>query len=363
MNAMFSGASFYNQLLCWDTSAATTSEMFLDAGGAYISSSIPTCTEGQSPLPVDNDCICTACQSGRYSATSDRAACKSCPRGYIYSVLASGLTECTACGAGHYAGITGSRACIGCEVGRYTDAIGSDDSLDCIACPVGYIQTRVGGTNCSQCALGQYEGSGSCFDCAPGRHADESGLSECKACPSGMYTPSTKALNCSGIPCAKGKYGTPGSTMMAGAVCIDCVAGTYADITATASADGCIACPAGQSVGVGGSDDALDCARCQPGKYAAEGGASICDICPDRQYVVQAGAKACLNCSRLNCTIGEYNICGAPTDHASEGGICIPCLPGKFLDNTARLGQWSTCKNCAPGKFSPAASTKCTDCP
>jgi surface protein len=162
-----------------------------------------------------------------------------------------------------------------------------------------------GTTGCVMCAVGQYGGSSAsiensltCLDCNPGQYAESKGLTDCKKCPGGKFS------------------------------------------SASASAG---------------------CTQCLPGKFAPAS-ASTCSTCPERQYAKQAESSACGDCQALECASGEYNICGAPTAHASEGGICLPCLPGMFLNDGDGLGQWSTCMGCAPGQYSAAASTQCLAC-
>jgi surface protein len=224
----------------------------------------------------------------------------------------------------------------------------------------------------------------------------------------GMFGGSVGTAGC--VICAVGQSGGSAASIEDSLTCLDCVPGQYAESKGLTN---CKGCPAGKFSSASAS---TGCTQCLPGKYAASASAT-CSTCPDRQYAKQAESAACDDCQALECALGEYNICGAPTAHASDGGLCLPCLPGRFLDDGAPtaacqddnsgvawlsdyscttlalygfcdeandyslqtnnrcpaacdsctdaatgLGQWSTCRACVPGQYSLASSTQCFMC-
>jgi len=195
------------------------------------------------------------------------------------------------------------------------------------------------------CPAGYYCYDGLKIPCPLGHYSGVEGQSTafvgdtplCKKCDAGMSTNGLDGQRrC--VYCKKGTYVSDDSRY-----CVDCPLNTYQDEeTLSENGDGvCKACPSG-TVSPPGTASASDCNNCDAGQGVVPGG--TCEVCP----------------------IGTR----------SQDGICLPCSPGTYQDETGKQtckacakgtsqsaeGQ-STCVECAAGKVSAQTGLEtCTDC-
>jgi hypothetical protein len=92
------------------------------------------------------------------------------------------------------------------------------------------------------------------------------------------------------------------------------------------------------------------CTICLPGKFTEGSTRSICADCTPGRFSLPSGSPV-LPCTY--CPTGKYG----QTAGLAE---CVACAAGSFSDT---VGATDVCDVCAPGKFSPAEATSCTDCP
>ncbi len=199
-------------------------------------------------------------------------------------------------------------------------------------------------------------GSALCIDCIAGKYVDVSGSDEvvdCIDCIAGTYVDvagSDEASDC--IDCPVGKY-----IDLAGSNdpldCIDCRAGTYIDVTGGNQASDCIDCVLGKYVDVVGSDELSDCIDCIAGKYIDVTGsneASDCINCIAGRYIDVSGSDAASDC--IDCVIGKYiDVTGS--DQLSD---CISCVSGTYIDVTGS-DHPSDCIACISGHYTHELNT------
>jgi hypothetical protein len=300
---------------------------------------------------------CSRCAAGSYSgAVGSTTPCGLlCPvgtHGNSNGYALSGIVEdasCSPCGEGTYIGQTGQASCKSCPAGTYTVGRGSTAATDCLTCPLGTSITSNGGTF-------------GCAKCAPGTHANVTGLSGlCPYCPDGTVS-QEGAINCT--PCTPGTY-SPGpeytytrcnlcrpgtfTDTIGAAYCQECPSGQIANSNRT----GCIFCPPGQ---IPGSSDGASydyCRVCFEGEYA-QPGFSQCLPCRAGQYST-SGSSTCLDCQPGTAGYVHYE-----GQLSGQHGICQTCLQGQYAPNP---GMYE-CLICPLGKLSlNLGSTSCTQCP
>ena len=91
---------------------------------------------------------------------------------------------------------------------------------------------------------------GDCLDCTPGMYAHEEGL----------------------------------------ALCIDCPAGQFLELSMSDSVEDCVDCDVGKYVGSTGSDHVSYCSKCPPGMYGDQTGLVVCEECGVGGYMPEEGA-------------------------------------------------------------------------
>ena len=156
--------------------------------------------------------------------------------------------------------------------------------------------------------------------------------------------------------CARGKYmGSPWQYTS----CVDCIAGTYSNVSGATSATVCQSCPNGLYSGAGASFCAdctagsyynttvNACAVCPAGYFSASSRSSACSLCNAGSYSASSNSTACQSCSS-----GFYSSNNAST-------FCAQCTPGTYSIGSSQ----TVCKSCQPGTYAGAyASQGCTLC-
>eukprot|EP00937_MAST-01D_sp_MAST-1D-sp2_P002202 g2202.t1 len=174
-----------------------------------------------------------------------------------------------------------------------------------------------------RCAAGTFSGDGTSkgnctgTPCAPGRYGPAAQTS-------------AEAATCEGIPCSPGRYGPVGQTSAEAAACDACAAGTFQDQAAQAACKGCTA-----------------------GKFQDKAAQATCDACAAGKFQDQAAQSACAG---TPCALGRFG----PVGQASaEAAACDACAAGTFQDQAAQ----AACKGCTAGKFQDkAAQAACKGC-
>ena len=277
---------------------------------------------------------CTPCPPDTYLDVPYQGSitsCKQCPAGKVSPYTgAQTVLACTACFPGKYKVL---EECQLCETGKYTSIAGA---TTCSACSNGTISGS-GSSTCLTCLLGTYApaGTGVCLDCPFHTYLDypyAGSVSECKPCPPGTWswmfaTPSLQMC----YPCQPGTYELNRN-------CLDCAAGSFSGLQATA----CLACPTGKYSGIG----AGDCTLCPAGSFSDRSNTSSCLLCQAGTFS-QPGQAAC-----QPCPIAEYS----PSPNASS---CQSCPAGSYSDQTGG----TNCTECGPGTFSTGNASACLLCP
>ena len=199
--------------------------------------------------------------------------------------------------------------------------------------------------NGNTCPAGKWENSGSGGSCTPCDAGTYWGTE-------GSYVATTPCVNC-----ANGKYSAAGAS-----VCTDCPAGKYAAANAAGLA-GCTACGGGTFTTITGATASGDCTgQCVAGKFTA-GGTSSCADCAAGTYSA-AAAASCTACGSTDTSVAGSSSCRAtadcPAGYKKSGQQCLPCAAGTI---TAAVNAAGSCTNCADGKYAPAVSSACYDCP
>ena len=134
-----------------------------------------------------------------------------------------------------------------------------------------------------------------CFECAPGKFAEQNATSECEVCPAGKFSLDYAAKSIAVCTdCRGGTYSD-----VASSTCIICSAGKYAPVASIA----CISCPRDTYNPVPESDACIDCNM------------SFCDtgLFRSRCRVGSVNDAPCLNCTEKQAhtrfiSHGEYNL-------------------------------------------------------
>jgi hypothetical protein len=154
----------------------------------------------------NNAQICTDCEPGHYTDTSNKSStCKACIAGQYQPD--SGKNSCINCPPGKYQPFSGKSNCINCEKGTYQDKFGE---YKCKSCDKGTYQDKTGMPSCSPCPSGSYQdktGMPSCSPCPSGSYQDKTGMTGCIPCPSGSYQDKTGMTGC--ITCSIGILSDP----------------------------------------------------------------------------------------------------------------------------------------------------------
>ena len=318
---------------------------------------------------------CQSCQTGKYNTGSGvtmSSLCTSCITGTYSTVLASpNSSTCLSCQSGTYQTATGasnSSQCTLCHAGTYFTGAGAITSLTCQTCLPGKFSTSLGAFDASTCQ-----------NCEAGTFATISGAvssSICSSCAAGTFAASSGSVNCSG--CLSGTF-----SLTRASACDTCSLGTFSN----GQASTCTACQPGYFA----LDGAPSCTPCPPGSFNERNGSSNCSLCEAGLYSY-AGMSAC-----SKCPAGTYKQFEACYNCLSPEDDCQPCFPGSASTMLGRSTQcdWckagtysyppntfgaltcQTCENgtvasydgaqecsvCVLGKYAPANSSACLDCP
>ena len=304
------------------------------------------------------------------------------------------------CPVNHYYDQSNPNLCVSCPEGKFTEAIigESNIGIESCSCDVGYEERLIDGeVKCEQCSPGTtklIKGSSSCVSCESGKFALQDGSvdenvciqrdacqpgqyritpTQCSSCVVGKFSNVLDAMECS--TCPSGKIAPNPGTQ----TCSACTAGFYSSLDKTQ----CISCGETGITSSPGSDSESSCV-CEAGYEPRDGVSNICQACSSGKYKSSTGNVACLSCSYVQCTGGNYLAgCGS-----TNAGSCTSCLEGKIKVNVndcsacdpgkKEVGhvtcenceagtfsdyQASVCSNCPAGKYSLASANECTNCP
>jgi len=280
---------------------------------------------------------CNLCERGKFWANGQ---CSNCPAGTFSNVSgATNSSVCASCLAGTYAA-AGSSACTTCPA-RSSSLDGSASITNCI-CDAG--STGPNGGPCVLCAVGKYKvanGTAVCTDCLAGTFSNVSGATNLGVCAT----------------CLAGTYAAAGSS-----ACTTCPARS-SSLDGSVSIANCI-CDAGSTGPNGGP-----CVLCAVGKYKVANGTAVCTDCSLGTYSWTLGAntsETCLSCPDASSSpVGSSAIttctCNAGAS-GPNGGPCVMCVTGKYK---AVIGT-SVCLNCSVNTFSSVVgattSLTCATC-
>lgn len=288
---------------------------------------------------------CQACPAGTYKRLAGTSACRSCQAN---SVSQSGSALC-ACGPG-YTGNNGD-VCIACVSGKYKNVTGSAACIDCAAmrnspaaapnvtscvCNVGYTQVE----NAALTFDVVY--ARACVACEAGKFKALTGVQACTTCPQNQSSVTAMTI-CS---CVAGFTGPDGGP------CAECARGTYKDWLGPQS---CTGCPAQTNTAGTGSallsncrcnmgytgPDGVACVQCVAGTYKNVTGSATCSTCPSRTM----SSMASTSIERCQCM---------PSFMGPDGGPCVQCPSGQYKN-------WpnSSCAQCSANSASTEGSTLC----
>ena len=231
----------------------------------------------------ENGVACTACDAGTYKTVTGAVACSACPSQTSSAGASDALTDCV-CVVGHTASANGE-ACTACEAGKYKATTGSGS---CTACPS---QTSSAGgsdalTDCV-CVAGYTAASDgdACTACEAGEYKVATGVGDCSTCPAGTSSASgSDAL--ADCECEAGYSGASD-----GEVCTACVADTYKSATGVGD---CSDCPASTTTSSAEGSELTDCV-CIAGHTASADG-EACTACVAGTYKAATGSASCTAC-------------------------------------------------------------------
>jgi predicted outer membrane repeat protein len=254
------------------------------------------------------------------------------------------------------------------------ESVGYAIEMDTAPAPsnIGWLLINASG---STIMFGGAAGASTCLCSAGTYEHDNDRSTPCQPCPAGRYSESTGATSCN-VSCLPGSYSAvAGAQTAAATACVDCTAGQF-DGDANPSTP-CERCPAGQYSDVVGAVSWPCIVSCLPGSYSAVTGAQSsaatacvdcaagrfdhdgdpstpCEMCIQGQYSDSAGATSCSSCSP-----GRFaSIAG---DRTSMPSACVPCVAGKFDNDTDAL---TPCQRCPSGQYSESAGAiSCDTCP
>lgn len=173
----------------------------------------------------DVNTACAWCAAGK-KAKADRSGCDDCAAGKSLVCTGTGKAaqcpaDCTDCVAGKYATAAASSVCTACASGKISATVGATAESACTHCAPGKSRTdEQANQTCTDCSAGQFAGQQNtgCEGCAAGKFAATAGKAACDDCTIGSGSVAN-ATTCAA--CAAGKVSTGGSE------CVACAAGKY----------------------------------------------------------------------------------------------------------------------------------------
>lgn len=304
--------------------------------GNTLCSNIPdttTCAAGEY-MPMYNLVPCltakSTCQNCLYSVSDFSSGINKALYEGLYDPLNKTVRDALILSVPTNANRFGPNSCHWqCKKGSYYDF----QSKICIACPIAKYNDNLWGTfnqtSCKDCSLKTYAsamGSTQCYSCGKWSlpHEDET----CLSCSQFSSISASKCISCQSFRISS----NPGRQTC------NCVNGSISN----AYSSSFIAAFTGLTI------PNRSCSTCPEGSITAvQGSTRICSSCP-------AGKLCSINPALTRaCTEGYFR----PTNNS----ICIPCLPGTYLNST--LSSATACSSCPEGTYSSQlGSTNCTKC-
>ena len=196
-----------------------------------------------------------------------------------------------------------------------------------------------------------------CLPCEADTYKTANDGSECTACPTNAVSGegSTALSSCE---CPAGYTGDAG----VGEDCVACEAGTFKDVSGSAS---CWACP---TVSAQGSTAVSSCAcpAGYTGLYTNVSGSAECSACPAGTFKPSDGPGTCLSCpgdaecpGDVACVVGASSCaCGAGNFLSFGPPKCSPCEAGTYQPASNASG----CSACPTNAVSAEGSTAFSSC-
>jgi hypothetical protein len=290
------------------------------------------------------------CPTGKFSKTDTE--CDDCPVGkygveirteiarrkWVATSTGSGLvltfadSSCTGCSAGRFQHRTGALSCVQCKPGTSTEPDGHAhadrirDGSGCQPCVPGRFQDTASNItrSCLACDHGKFASApgstGGCMQCLAGRYTRLMATAECKECPAGKHGAAPPLADPSGtgvedtVEAAAG-----GGAGVAGTTCTPCTQGQFMPF------------PGAQGSG---------CYACKLGSFAADRAATACTACPAGMF----GMKAIAPVSIMHCQFDRGRTAvdkskaslsrlaegGGAGAAAADGGAAEHALSGAF---------------------------------
>jgi hypothetical protein len=319
--------------------------------GHHECSNCPKGTFQPGKAKTNLEIDCQHCAPGKYQDGVAKSRCVDCDAGRANAERKrTDSADCQACAAGQFTDIQGAAMCKDCDVGSYSDLAAAVTCTNCAAGKHNPNMARYSKGYCYTCPCGKWASSGAsqCSDCAEGRFRTQRGGASAMACTDaavGFEPVVTGGSKCSQASCPVGRY----QSVVGGAQCEECPAGTFNAVTQASTLSACIKCPKGSW----SDSDASACIDCKAGTYREQPGANsvdLCLACMSGAYSPAAGSSQCTSCEP-----GRWQSAVAST-------ACQLCQSGKFSAATAAADA-SVCKRCSTGFYQPLPGlTECTAC-
>lgn len=308
---------------------------FLNVPGCIDSSYAPLGNYNPYANEDDNSC---ACKSGNIQRSGGACVCLA---GYYHNVAADTCNEKLVCTTSGY--YTKDNGVANSECAPCTGQTWDNNNPAAATCTAHTVTDSNKQTQCSVTG-GETDVDGlEWFQFTPGSATTDS---SCSQCPTG-YEATVLTTLASGTSCDKcaAGYGNDGT----GNGCALCVASKYnPGYTSLATYCADKACPKGQGIGTAqGSDEIDDCVSCTAGFYSTSETTGQCQVCDDTlnkqtQTSQVVGESHVVNSAHycIDCPAGYDN---------SNGGVCDPCVSGKWSVQGGTCNDWVSC---ASGKYS-----------
>ncbi|RLN86843.1 hypothetical protein BBJ28_00010856, partial [Nothophytophthora sp. Chile5] len=359
---------------------------FYCSGGSVTGTPAETTATGGPCLPGTNcpegSAVPIVCDAGSYCASTNTEAALQCNEGFYciqgsYTATPTGQNNSLGvigdvCTRGHYCP-KGSSNPTPCPPGTYSENTQNVNASDCFPCPAGYVCSASGiATPDKKCPPGFFctggertatqrcpkgfecpEGSPEPRACVAGTFADEAELDECKVCPERFYC----EIGCiQPVTCPRGYFcppQTPSPTTY------PCLAGSFGDQVALASAAECASCPPGQFCS-GLPPTNVTSGDCAPGHYCV-GSAQTAEPLDGVTGGLCDGGHMCVSGAWLSDPID--NVTGRGCD---PGFYCpvgsssqIRCPKGTYNS----VERQSNCVTCPAGGYCDTNATAPAPCP
>ena len=303
------------------------------------------------------------CPPGTKTLDAKGVVCEACPIGYTSPDAQS--AECHPCPPGSFANLD-------------TALIPGGGAAACAGCLAGTFSGETAGSTCQHCFPGTYSGQAFtiCSKCEKGSISPSAGAAACTLCPSNASTITDGMTSCQ-LKCLAGAVGVGGVQP-----CEACAPGAFAPLPATILCQLCVPGSATEGAQTGEEGGAVGCVECVAGSFADLAGTAVCTECPAQSYQGASAATACFMCpvdagalaagirlpeAAVNLSEAYMSAIYAPVAAASQAAASAPSVSMRTLSAGATSVE-QCYRNCLPGQASLAAGLDtphlpCTPCP